>query len=512
VGFRLNGPFSSTAIQPGAWTISGNITSAANAGQVVWFGGNWNLHGNNTINGFTMDNNLAMILGVGHDNALGGAASTVTVTTFGGMLRADNGPRTLANPFVLNGAANNFGITGTNPLTLTGTFLLNSTGTTNHNINVINTATTTISGVISAVSPTAPMSKTGFGDLVLSGANTFAGGFDLRSGSLGFGSSGGVGSGPVGTGTFSIGNGANIRAVGAARTVSNPVTVNGDFVVDGTQVLTLSGAMSLGTLVRTVAVTNTANTFFSGPISGAGGSITKEGAGWLIINNPAGSTYTGGTTINNGRLLINNATGSALGTGAVVVNNGGRLGVLSTSEGGTGIGSFSGGLLVNSGGFVKAGNSVGLLTIGGGMTLNAGSTMEVDIDGFVTPGVDWSQIISSNPVTINNATLSVNASVFVPIGTILTIIRNDSNSPVAGIFAGLPEGAIISAGPNTFQITYIHNDPLSLGLPFNDVAFISVVPEPGTLALMFTGVLGAGGYWWRRRQKRLEAEVLPNAG
>jgi len=25
-------------------------------------------------------------------------------------------------------------------------------------------------------------------------------------------------------------------------------------------------------------------------------------------------------------------------------------------------------------------------------------------------------------------------------------------------------------------------------------------------------VLGAGGYWWRRRQKRLEAEVLPNAG
>lgn len=511
VGFRLNGPFSSTAVQSGAWTISGNITSAGNAGPVSWFGGNWNLHGNNTINGFQMDAGNALVLGVGQDSALGGASSTVTVTTFGGMLRADNGPRTLANPFILNGAANNFTITGTNALTLNGTLLLNSTGTTNHNINVINTATTTIAGVISANSATAPMSKTGFGDLVLSGANTFAGGFNLVSGSLGFGSSSGGGNGPVGTGTLTIGNGANIRAAGAARTVSNPVTVNGDFVVDGTQVLTLSGAMNLGNLVRTVAVSNSATTFFSGAIAGAGGgSITKEGAGTLVVNNATGCTYTGGTTINNGRLLINNASGSALGGGAVVVNNGGRLGVLSTAEGGTGIGSFSGGLFVNSGGFVKAGNSVGLLTVGGGITLNAGSTAEFEINGITTAGVDFSQIISSGLVTINNATLILNPSILVPLSATITLVRNDSGAAVAGIFAGLPEGALISAGPNLFQLTYLFNDPSGDGQG-NDIA-ITAVPEPASIALMLGGALGAGGFWWRRRQKRLEAELLPSAG
>jgi hypothetical protein len=141
------------------------------------------------------------------------------------------------------------------------------------------------------------------------------------------------------------------------------------------------------------------------------------------------------------------------------------------------------------------------------MILNNGAIMEVEIQGWTTPGVDWSQIIvSAGGVFLNSPTLSATASVIVPFGTTLVLVRNDSGSSVVGTFAGLPEGGFFFAGPNYFQITYAFNSPGSDGLG-NDIA-ITAVPEPASMALIGCGLVGAGGWYWRRRQKRLEDEVV----
>jgi VCBS repeat-containing protein len=72
--------------------------------------------------------------------------------------------------------------------------------------------------------------------------------------------------------------------------------------------------------------------------------------------------------------------------------------------------------------------------------------------------------------------LQVSASPDLPAGpgTIFTIIDNQSQTPVAGIFNGLPEGAALSVDGWTFRITYQGGDPIEGGSKGNDVQLILV--------------------------------------
>jgi fibronectin-binding autotransporter adhesin len=55
---------------------------------------------------------------------------------------------------------------------------------------------------------------------------------------------------------------------------------------------------------------NDLNTTFSGPLFGCcGGSLTKIGTGKLVLRHA--NDYTGGTTINGGKLVVNNERGSS---------------------------------------------------------------------------------------------------------------------------------------------------------------------------------------------------------
>ncbi len=49
-------------------------------------------------------------------------------------------------------------------------------------------------------------------------------------------------------------------------------------------------------------------------------------------------------------------------------------------------------------------------------------------------------------------------------GKVASVISNTSATPIAGTFANLPDGATITAGPNTLQVSYTGGDGNDLTL------------------------------------------------
>jgi len=215
--------------------------------------------------------------------------------------------------------------------------------------------------------------------------------------------------------------------------------------------------------------------------------IAKSGTGtWNLT---AANTYTGGTTVNAGRLLINNTSGSGTGTGNVIVN-GGILG---------GDGSISGNVTVNANGVLAPGNSPGDINIGGNLTLGASSIFDVELNGM-TAGTGYDQAIVGGTVTLDAASLLSVSLGFTPaIGDAFWIInQTPGTSPVSGTFNTLPDQTQFTVSGTLFEIRYatdfsLLNPAAGSG---NDVALV-VVPEPTVL-----GLLAAASVMVLRRKRR----------
>ncbi|MGH9693422.1 MAG: beta strand repeat-containing protein, partial [Bryobacteraceae bacterium] len=132
-----------------------------------------------------------------------------------------------------------------------------------------------------------------------------------------------------------------------------------------------NGFVHLGANTLTVG-TNGLSTIFAGVIDdgGAGGSLTKSGAGTLNLSGD--STFTGAAKINAGKVIV----GGSL-TSDVTVNTGGILGGSGT------VGSVT----VNSGGTVAPGDPK-TLTVDGDYQQNGGATLTVAIGGTATGSYD----------------------------------------------------------------------------------------------------------------------------
>ena len=235
----------------------------------------------------------------------------------------------------------------------------------------------------------------------------------------------------------------------------------------------------------------------------ADGGLLKLGAGTLTLTGAGasgettGSTYTGGTRVNAGTLLVNAnannpaATVSATGTGPVTVNAGGTLG---------GDGVIAGPVTVNGGGTLAPGNSPGRLTLGGSLTLAAGSTLAVELGG--TTAGSYDQVFLAGPLTLGGNLDVTLVNGFTPaLNQTFTILDDTGNGlPATPGFANAPGGLYNDGAGHLFLVNYAAN--ADGGVVPNDVT-LTVVPEPGTGALTALGAtLGALGLARRRRRFR----------
>ncbi|MCP5543260.1 MAG: autotransporter-associated beta strand repeat-containing protein [Akkermansiaceae bacterium] len=134
-----------------------------------------------------------------------------------------------------------------------------------------------------------------------------------------------------------------------------------------------------------IGALNTDTTFAGGIFDGGGGTgIVKTGMGrWTLAG---ASSHTGATTISQGALFVN----GSLGASAVSVSGGATLG---------GNGSIAGAVTATNGSTLDPGPSpgeTGTLTVAGGLSLNGGSTVDVDLSNSVSGANDKITVTGGN--------------------------------------------------------------------------------------------------------------------
>ncbi len=223
------------------------------------------------------------------------------------------------------------------------------------------------------------------------------------------------------------------------------------------------GAVLLGTGgVLTVGGDNSSTTY-AGVMSGAGAAkLVKVGSGALTLS--AANTHPL-TVVSAGSVI---ATGSA--PSMAVTINGGTLG-----------GTGRTGAVTMTAGAIAPGLSSGTgILATGNLALNAPSSINIDLNG-TTVGSGYDEIDVTGTVSLGGATLSVALGFVPPPFSTFTIINNDSTDAVTGTFAGLPQGARLTAGGVSFSISYnsgTGNDVVLTALPPAPTATADAVSTP----------------------------------
>jgi autotransporter-associated beta strand protein len=223
----------------------------------------------------------------------------------------------------------------------------------------------TVTGATYAIGGTNPIVKTTVGEVLINGSAsiTTTGGIAIEEGTMRFASALNLGSGSIGLGAASTSG--IYRYDGATASRVGLFTLNG------------SGE---------IAVTDPAAVFtIPTGLTGAG-SLVKTGSGTLQLS--GSGNFTGGTTISSGTVLAGVAR--ALGTGNVVVGNGGVLAVATPLDLGTG---FS--VTTQPGGLVSVAS-------GGSLPLAAGSSLA----GFRSASANTTASILSGSVGPSGGTVS----------------------------------------------------------------------------------------------------------
>lgn len=224
-----------------------------------------------------------------------------------------------------------------------------------------------------------------------------------------------------------------------------------------------SGLVFLGAFNLTVG-SNKLSTNFSGLMQdggmdgGAGGSLTKVGTGRLVLTKA--NNYSGGTSINGGKLVVNNKSGSGTGSGPVQVNAG-RLGGKGTIAGAVIVGTGSG-----PGAVLTPGNNAtthGTLTIQSTLTFKSDATYNFSLRSSISAADE----VVANGVTINSGAQFTFAGVgatALSTGKVFKVIDNTAATSITGVFSNLADRSTFTSNGSTYQANYEGGDGNDLTL------------------------------------------------
>jgi fibronectin-binding autotransporter adhesin len=269
------------------------------------------------------------------------------------------------------------------------------------------------------ISGTGSLAQAGIGVLTLTGANTYAGGTTINSGTLQVGNGGTTGSitGNVTNNGSLLFNRSDDLAFGGI------VSGTGSLTQAGSGVLTLTGAntYSGGTTISSGAlqlgdggttgsimgnVTNNGllvfnrgdDLIFAGAITGTG-ALTKAGNGALTLT--GANSYSGPTQVTNGSLYLDGDQTAA--AGAINVAPGATLG---------GNGIAGGNVVLADGATLAPGSqsAIGTLTIHGDLQLSPGSSLDFTLGQANSVGGPFNDLVSVNGNLVLDGALNVNVA------------------------------------------------------------------------------------------------------
>lgn len=198
-----------------------------------------------------------------------------------------------------------------------------------------------------------------------------------------------------------------------------------------------------------------------------GTTLTKTGPGTQILNGT--NTYTGATSINDGKLYINGSTGG----GNVTVNAGATLGGTGTLGGNTTI-ENNGRLEFNLATFAGSHDKLNLAT-GSTLTFSGASALTITTSGGAVPG-NYTLVTAPGGITGNEpATLNLPEgwlATVSKVGNDLVLNVTSTGGPIPGSLALTPADDLTSAG--------------LVGGPFSPESLVYTLTNPGDTAIDWT--------------------------
>jgi autotransporter-associated beta strand protein len=290
---------------------------------------------------------------------------------------------------------------------------------------------------------------------------------------------------------------------------------NSPINLTGTSRFTLTGL--------TRAPTDTLTDTFLQPISGVGG-IIKDGEGTMIL--AAVNTYTGPTTVTNGKLSVV-SPGTIATTPSITVQTNGTFdvsGATGFTIGGTtaqtlqGTGTVVGALTVTSNGTVRgdSGTGTGTLTLGSSTTVNSGGTVATNLtttgttisaNSKLAVGGNTLNLVSSggkfNIALLNDAGLQSGTAYTITLATASAASSYQRN------------GTAWSAGGNPYAATdfnlvsgsgtWSSFSGVTMGVDAGNNLVLAFTPVPEPMTLLLGSALVGGGLAWRRNRRRTAA-------
>jgi fibronectin-binding autotransporter adhesin len=403
-----------------------------------------------------------------------GALGTGTATVNGGTLQLGGITSTKALTFDAGSGLEGSGTSVQNAVvtlanTASGAFTLETSSTATDSFTID-------SGDLSAGAATSTISVAGAGTVTLGGTNSYAGLWNLTSG------------------TLSIGADLDLGPAPTPSAVANYLTFSGGTLKD-TASMTLSSnrGIQLGTAGGTIDVASAQTLTYGGVIANVSaqtGGLTKTDTGTLLLTNT--NTYSGGTTLSAGTVDVQNS--AALGSGALAINGGtldlqtgGALTAYNTTIGGTPVAIASD----------LAGNGAGVnYTLG---TLSIGAdTLDLTKGSHITSGTAGltfgTTTLTGNPTFDAASGTALTLGALADGGTARTIVFQDSGSVTLGTAASsLVSGTGVTVSTGT---TLNLNTTGALGsgtANVTDTGTLALGASQSLLSLTGAGAVNLGG-------------------